>query len=209
MVITLPPSAVKTFSVHNARRISHGRQHEIYAFKEKFVIKVPRKKKFEPPLPKEQILEDLAILSRYFPNNLPRTDVYDHPKYGYVIVQEYLKDIQPIGVKGPYSIRSQLRNILRQNRKMKEKTKLSLDFFGHSGFDSILKGIFSLDKKRVKLCNLGVVPMQSRKVYILDTNLSLLTPMRQGRRMWLQYMVDIVSYNANKLFLFLWFGEKA
>lgn len=209
--MSIPPSAalVAQYVPITENRISHGRQHTIFLFNKDYIIKIPHKKVLEPRLPKAQILEDLSVLQKYFPHHIPWTCVYDHPQYGYVILQKYISGIQPLTPNAPLSIKKQLRSILRQNRKMKEDTKLSLDFFGHKGFLSLIHAFLRNDRRCVQICNLGISSLEKNRIYILDTNLSLLTPKRDTRQMWFQFLIDIISYNANKWFLQLCFRERA
>lgn len=190
---------ISSFSA-STKPLSYGRQHTIYQLTDRYVIKIPRTKLLEPQLPLEQIQEDLALLKTYFPDFMLKTKVYPDHRYGYVIIQEYIPHLTALGYTELRTVRNKFESLIALNRSMRDASNVSLDYFGHLGLLKTFKGILTNNNSLFCLSNIAV-DLQKQKIVILDTNLSLLTPKRKNRWMILQYLVDIVSYNTNKLLL--------
>lgn len=199
---------IDSFSPSSSNLISYGRQHTIYRLTKRYVIKIPRTKLLEPQLPLAQITEDLDLLNRYFHEFMLKTEVFPDARYGYVIIQEYIPHLRNLGYTTLDTVRNQFEQLIALNRTMRDASNVSLDYFGHLGLLKTLKGIVTRNTQLFCLSNIAV-DLKTNRIVILDTNLSLLTPVRKNRWMVLQYLVDIVSYNSNKLLLWYCFDLRS
>lgn len=204
--IGLDPSLV-------GEQISSGRQHWIYAYGDEEVLKVPRSMTytgFSGGVPFQNIIHDLEILSRYLKRFIPRTIVYYCSGSRYVIRQQRYTNPEFITHANLAEVRQQLQELLRQNKKIKQKYSLSIDFFGQYGMKETLRGLLAGDEKRACLSNLVIVRgSRGPRVKIIDINLSELVPRPFSGVSLSRWVVDRISYELNKLLLRLAFNINA
>lgn len=192
----------RSFIPSNDKFLAYGQQHDIFELNNNWVIKIPKDLTLAPVISSDESEKDIKVIDEYFHQYMPETFVIDSDKFKYVVIQQKIdkaKNLQLSRIIKHIKIRNQFNDVVRLNDIIIKKHNLSLDFFGHHGLMSTLKGLAIFSKKYFMLSN--IIEGKDEKLYIVDTNLTYLGPIAKNRSGLRRAIIDKFSFWLNKILL--------
>lgn len=191
------------------KKIARGGHHDVYEYDKDKVLKIPHRPFRFLYSDKHALLKDLALIQKYFPDLLVNTEIVESvKKKRHVILQTRVKDFEFLTKKNSVLVYEQLQDVVKRNRILHAKERMSLDFLGGQGYVSYLSSLFFRDSNP-HFSNM-VVMKEGKKhsIRLVDTELLRLSPPTFTRRSMTIYFLSLISWWINKL-VFRWdFGMK-
>lgn len=185
-------------------RLSAGKQHTIYTYGERQVIKVPKHSLYMNlygPFHYETIVRDLTILQDYVGDYVAQTAVLKSRTNDtdYVIMQERLFNATFLTGEQFELVKGDFLRIIEANRSIIQQHQVSIDFFGNIGFQRSIVASILRQKRWALMNNILIVPDKTMlRLKIADTNLSELRFHYHEEVGIVQWLVDSAVFQMTK-----------
>jgi len=191
--------------------VAEGGQHYVFRYKEDQVIKIPKRSilmRLYGFYKVEDLKKSDQLLNELFPGYFLDTEVLASRNHRhYVIIQAYLINGEFLTVKNFSKVKDQFLQIVAQNRVLKQKHRLSLDYISFRGFFISLKALIFRKKYQAEMENLMIAKINDNyRLKIVDSNLLELKPNITKRLNPFHWLIDQVFFRGSKILIKDTFG---